>query len=262
MTPTFGICSVSESNISEAGVSVKSHSAGMGDTLAGQIAFLEGAGNVEGAGAPGVGRLARISPDQSETPMRKLVAFMHISLDGYAAGPNGEMDWIHVDEEMFESAGHRTDHADTALYGRVTYDMMEQYWPTAADQPNATKHDIEHGRWYNSVAKVVVSRTLKGTNPPGTTIVDRNAARAIAKLKKGVGRDIVMFGSPSIAHLLTAARLIDDYWLFVNPVLLGTGIPMFKRHRDRAALDLVAARSFQSGVVSLHYTLQPSGERP
>ena len=76
--------------------------------------------------------------------MRKLVLFMHTSLDGFVAGPNGEMDWINVDEEIFDHAEQRTHKADTALYGRVTYQMMESYWPTAADQPAATKHDIDH----------------------------------------------------------------------------------------------------------------------
>jgi dihydrofolate reductase len=86
--------------------------------------------------------------------VRRLVLFMHTSLDGFVAGPSGEMDWIDVNEEMFDYAGQRTREADTALYGRVTYQIMESYWPTAGDQPTATKHDIEHSKWYNSVAKV------------------------------------------------------------------------------------------------------------
>ncbi|HWJ28077.1 MAG TPA: dihydrofolate reductase family protein [Flavisolibacter sp.] len=87
--------------------------------------------------------------------MRKLVLFMHVSLDGYVAGPNGEMDWITVNEDIFDYAGRRTNEADTALYGRVTYQMMEGYWPTAADHPNASKHDIEHSAWYNKLEKLV-----------------------------------------------------------------------------------------------------------
>ena len=89
--------------------------------------------------------------------MRKLIISLHTTLDGFAAGPNGEMDWINVDEEMFEYAARRTNEADTALYGRVTYQMMESYWPTAGDQPNATKHDKQHSSWYNKVTKVVLS---------------------------------------------------------------------------------------------------------
>lgn len=178
---------------------------------------------------------------------------MHTSLDGFVAGPKGEMDWIDVSDEMFEYAGHRTKEADTALYGRVTYQMMEGYWPTAADQPAATKHDIEHSRWYNAVAKVVVSRTMQGAKPSNTRIVDDNVADEIAKLKQGAGKDILMFGSPTVAHSLMTANLIDDYWLFINPVLLGEGIPMFKGIKDKAALRLVASNVFSSGVVCLHY---------
>jgi dihydrofolate reductase len=93
--------------------------------------------------------------------MRKLIFFMHTSLDGFVAGLNGEMDWIKVDEAMFDFIGTMTDQADTALYGRVTYQMMESYWPTAGEQPNASKHDIEHSRWYNKVTKIVLSKTIK-----------------------------------------------------------------------------------------------------
>ena len=185
--------------------------------------------------------------------MRRLVLFMHTSLDGFVGGSNGEMDWIDVNDEMFEYAGQRTREADTALYGRVTYQMMESYWPTAGDQPTATKHDIEHSKWYNSVAKVVVSRTMKGAKPTNTSIVGEGVTAEIIKLKQAAGKDIVMFGSPTVAHALMGENLIDDYWLFINPVLLGQGIPLFKDIKARAALRLVASKVFSSGVVCLHY---------
>jgi dihydrofolate reductase len=185
--------------------------------------------------------------------VRRLVLFMHTSLDGFVGGSNGEMDWIDVNDEMFEYAGQRTREADTALYGRVTYQMMESYWPTAGDQPTATKHDIEHSKWYNSVAKVVVSRTMKGAKPTNTSIVGEGVTAEIIKLKQAAGKDIVMFGSPTVAHALMAENLIDDYWLFINPVLLGQGIPLFKDIKARAALRLVASKVFSSGVVCLHF---------
>lgn len=81
------------------------------------------------------------------------------------------MDWINVSEEIFEYAARKTAEADTALYGRVTYEMMQAYWPTAADKPNATKHDIEHSQWYNSVTKVVISKTMKGQELEKTNII-------------------------------------------------------------------------------------------
>src|ERR1700733_12050892 len=92
--------------------------------------------------------------------MRKLIFFMHTSLDGFVAGPNGEMNWINVNETMFDFIGTMTAQADTALYGRVTYEMMQGYWPTAGDKPGASKHDKEHSNWYNSVSKVVLSTTM------------------------------------------------------------------------------------------------------
>jgi dihydrofolate reductase len=185
--------------------------------------------------------------------VRRLVVFMHVSLDGFVAGPNGEMDWIDVNEEMFGYAGQRTREADTALYGRVTYQMMESYWPTAGDQPTATKHDIEHSKWYNSVAKVVVSKTMKGAKRTNTRIVGDGMTGEIIKLKQQAGKEIVMFGSPSVAHALMSENLIDDYWLFINPILLGQGIPLFKDVRARTALRLVTSHTFASGVACLHY---------
>jgi dihydrofolate reductase len=189
--------------------------------------------------------------------MRKLVLFMHTSLDGFAAGPQGQMDWITVDEEIFDYAERRIREADTALYGRVTYEMMEAYWPTAADRPGATRHDVEHSAWYKTVAKVVLSRTMKGATAPHTRIVSEDAAGAIATLKQEQGRDILIFGSPRAAHSLMADGLIDDYWLFVNPMLLGTGIPVFQGIKAPAALSLRESNAFaSSGVVCLHYTLK------
>ncbi|MEW6738222.1 MAG: dihydrofolate reductase family protein [Acidobacteriota bacterium] len=94
--------------------------------------------------------------------------------------------------------------------------MMESYWPTAADQPAATKHEIEHSRWYNRVTKVVLSRTMQDMNLPNTKIVYRNLTDEITKLKQAVGKNILIFGSPTAAHSLMAENLIDDYWLFIN----------------------------------------------
>ena len=185
--------------------------------------------------------------------MRKLVSFMHVSLDGLIAGPKGEMDWITVDEEIFDYAGNRTNESDLALYGRVTYEMMESYWPTAADQPGASRHDIEHSTWYKKVAKVVLSRTLKGKSLPNTKIVSDNLATEIAQLKKTSGKEIVMFGSPGATQSLAQENLIDEYWLFVNPIILGQGAPFFKGIKQASKLKLKKSHAFSSGVVCLHY---------
>ena len=184
--------------------------------------------------------------------MRKIISFMHISLDGFVAGLNGEMDWIKVDEEIFDYVGKRISEGDTALYGRVTYQMMQDYWPTAADKPSASTHEIEHSKWYSKVHKVVLSKTLKEKDFSNTTIISDNIAENINKLKLQPGKDIIIFGSPSAAHTLMSADLIDDFWLFVNPVIIGEGIPVFK-NANRTPLKLIASTAFSSGVVCLHY---------
>jgi dihydrofolate reductase len=188
--------------------------------------------------------------------MRKLVLFMHTSLDGFAAGPAGDMSWINVDEEIFDYAGNRTDNADTALYGRVTYEMMDAYWPTAGDSPDASKHDLEHSAWYNKVDKVVISRTMSGQGLNKTTVISDNIPAQISELKEREGGEIIMFGSPGASHTLMQHNLIDDYWLFVNPVMLGQGIPVFKDVNERINLRLVESKAFACGVIGLHYIKQ------
>jgi dihydrofolate reductase len=184
---------------------------------------------------------------------------MHISLDGFVAGPNGEMDWIYVSDEMFDYAGQRTREADAALYGRVTYQMMQSYWPTAAEKPAASRHDVEHSKWYNSVNKIVVSRTLKGTSLPKTTIIEGDVAANVSKIKQTSGKDILLLGSPSIARILISAQLVDDYWLFVNPILLGNGLPLFSQIKERTSLNPVENKGLSGGVVLLHYS-QPGSK--
>lgn len=178
---------------------------------------------------------------------------MHASLDGFVGGPNGEMNWITVDDEIFDFVGTMTDQADTALYGRVTYEMMEAYWPTAADQPNATSHDKEHSVWYARVAKVVLSTTLDGTGLQNTQVFRDNLVDNITRLKQQPGKNILIFGSPRASHSLLQLGLIDEYWIFVNPVLIGQGIPLFQKVTDTIKLKLMESKSFASGVVALHY---------
>ena len=185
--------------------------------------------------------------------MRKLVSFMHITVDGFAAGPNGEMDWIHVDDEIFDYAGNQTDNADTALYGRITYQMMDSYWPTAADKPDATKHDIQHSKWYNSVEKIVLSRTMKGTQVKNTRFISDNITEEINKIKQKPGKNIIIFGSPGAVHSLLEADLVNEIWLFINPIILGTGISYLSGIRNRMKLKLISSDAFSSGVVCLQY---------
>jgi dihydrofolate reductase len=178
---------------------------------------------------------------------------MHTSLDGFVAGLKGEMDWINIDEEMFDFVATMTDKADTALYGRVTYEMMQSYWPTAGEQPNASKHDKEHSAWYNKVSKVVLSRTMSEKELENTTVIGDQLADNITEIKKQEGKNILIFGSPTASHSLLSQGLIDEFWLFINPVILGHGIPLFKGATETTKLKLIESKTFSCGVIALHY---------
>ena len=180
---------------------------------------------------------------------------MHLSLDGFVAGPNGEMDWIKVDEEIFDHVGKRISEGVTALYGRVTYEMMEGYWPTAANKPNASKHDMEHSAWYKQVYKLVLSKTMKGVELPDTTIISENLSDIIHEIKQQGEKEILLFGSPTATHSLMQLNLIDGYWLFVNPIILGQGIPLFAGIHEKVKLNLVSVHQFTCGVTELNYTV-------
>ena len=192
-----------------------------------------------------------------------------MSLDGFVSGPNGELDWAKVDEELFDYVGKRISKGNTALYGRVTYELMESYWPTAGNKPNASKHDIEHSRWYGNVHKVVLSKTMKDVGPnaiglTNTTIISNNISDRINEIKhsrEGGNEDILLFGSPTATHSLMQLNLIDGYWLFVNPIILGRGIPLFTginpdSYEDKLKLKLLSTRPFTSGVTELNYVVE------
>jgi dihydrofolate reductase len=185
--------------------------------------------------------------------MRKIISFMHISLDGFVAGPNGEMNWIKVDEEIFDHVGKRISEGDTALYGRVTYQMMESYWPTAGNEPGASRHDIEHSKWYSKVHKLVLSKTMKEEGLANTTIINGNLTERINEIKEQGDKDILVFGSPTATHSLIQQNLVDGYWLFLNPIILGKGIPLFTDIKDEVKLKLLTTRQFTSGVTELNY---------
>lgn len=185
--------------------------------------------------------------------MRNLIFFMHTSLDGFVAGLNGEMHWIKFDDSLFDFVGTMTDQADTALYGRVTYEMMQSYWPTAAEKPNATKHDIEHSTWYNNVLKVVLSKTIRETGLHNTQVISGQLSENINDLKQQDGKNILIFGSPGASQSLLNEGLIDEFWLFVNPIILGQGMPLFKDITGTTNLKLVESKTFACGVIALHY---------
>ena len=188
--------------------------------------------------------------------MKKIIFSINISLDGYIAKKNGDFNWLLVDESLFDFIKTFTDDADTAIYGRKTYEMMESYWTTAADKPNATRHDIEHSKWYNDSQKIVISRTLKNKEIANTTIFDKILPEEINKLKNQDGKNLLMFGSVTTAQNMMKFNLIDEYLIFINPILLGAGIPLFKNDFNTIYLSLLNVKTFESGVIALHYQIK------
>src|SRR5579884_1757106 len=179
--------------------------------------------------------------------MRKLISLMHVSLDGFVAGPLStlntwhQLDWANVSGEVQSYVDDLLKTVDMAIYGRTVYEMMAGYWPTVPADSSSTKHDIDHAHWVENVAKVVFSRTLDKAEWNNTTLIKDNIVEATARLKQQQGGDMMIFGSPSIVQLFTQAGLIDDFRINVNPVALGSGLPMF---RDQVKLKLVEARTF------------------
>jgi dihydrofolate reductase len=187
-----------------------------------------------------------------ESKMRNLVAFMHMSLDGFVATQRGEMDWITIDDEVFKDAIMLADNTDTALFGRVTYQMMEGYWPTVLSNDSSTELEVRHAKWMENISKIVVSETLEKAGWTNTRLINENIPQEIIKLKQHPGKNIMIFGSPGLTHSFMQWDMIDEYRININPVILGGGIPMFDIH-TRIDLKLIATKMFRSGVAGLHY---------
>jgi dihydrofolate reductase len=185
--------------------------------------------------------------------MRKVISFMHVSLDGFTTGPNGELEWAIVDEELNPYVDALFKNVDTALYGHVTYQGMESYWPTMLTDPNAAPRDLAHAHWVDNVSKIVFSRTLSHVEWKNTRLVKDQIAEVITSLQHEHGLDLMIFGSPRLTHTFMHLNLIDEYYLFLNPIVLGDGIPLFQGVSDWTKLNLLEAKKFQAGVVSLHY---------
>ena len=184
--------------------------------------------------------------------MRNLVAFMHVSLDGFVANPGGEMNWITIDDEIFTDAIILADNADTALFGRVTYQMMESYWPTVLLSDSSTELELQHAKWMENTNKIVFSETLEKVEWKNTRLINKNIPQEIIRLKERPGKKLMIFGSPRLTHSFMQWGLIDEYRININPVVLGGGMPLFNI-LSRINLKLIATKIFRSGVTGLHY---------
>ena len=181
--------------------------------------------------------------------MRKLIFFMLTTLDGYYAGPNGEIDWHNVDDEFNEFAIDQLNSVDTLLFGRVTYEGMASYWPT----PDAIANDPVVAGKMNQLQKIVFSKTLDKVVWENTRLIKANAPEEIAKLKEQPGKDLIIFGSSDLAVTLIPYGSIDEYRIMVNPIVLGNGKPVFKGIKDKLKLRLIKTKTFRSGNVLLFY---------
>ena len=185
--------------------------------------------------------------------MRALVLIVQTSLDGFVAGPNGEFDNFIGGEENLEFVCSITDDADAALFGRVSYQLLDSDWPTAASKPDATKNVIKYSKWYNSVSKFVLSKSLKNKNSANTYIISENPESEINYIKQQPGKNILIFGSPTAVHSLFELNLIDSLWIIVHPVIFGKGIPFFRSMENIIKLDLVASKQLSNGTLCHKY---------
>ena len=187
--------------------------------------------------------------------MRSIIQLAHLSLDGYLAGPGGEMDFLTFDHEIADHIYPLMRSVDTGIYGRTTYQMMEGYWPSVLDNANATGGEKAHARWYADVKKIVASRTLPARTGP-VTVAGDDIVSVIAAAKQQPGGDMMIFASPTLSHALSAAGLIDEWRLTWQPVILGGGLPLFGGKEARSKLELRSSNTFRSGVVATHHVVR------
>ncbi|HEX2047532.1 MAG TPA: dihydrofolate reductase family protein [Acidimicrobiales bacterium] len=183
--------------------------------------------------------------------MRRVILWTSVSLDGFFEGPNRELDWHLVDDELHTHFNTELAAMGAFLHGRVTYELMAAFWPTADADPASTAPMVEFARIWRDMPKVVYSRTLQdaGWN---TTVVREVVPEEVRGMKAEAGGDLVL-GGADLAATFMAHDLVDEYRLFVHPVVLGAGRPLFPPSGPRVDLSLVESRPFGNGVVLLRY---------
>ncbi|WP_411824582.1 dihydrofolate reductase family protein [Leptospira sp. 'Mane'] len=181
--------------------------------------------------------------------MRNLIFQMMVSLDGYYEGSNGEIDWHTVEKEFNDYAADLLDQVDTLIFGRKTYELMASYWPTEL----ALNDDPLVAKKMNVLSKIVVSRTLKSADWQNTKLIADHVEEEIRNLKNIPGKDLAIFGSSDLSLSLLEYGLIDEIRIFVNPVLLGKGKPLFQGLKTKINLELTQTRTLKSGLVMLYY---------
>lgn len=184
-----------------------------------------------------------------------------VSVDGFFAGADGNIDWHCVDDEFNAFAVPHTKSFGTLLFGRTTYQMFEDFWPIAEADPKTSGEDRQIARTINTVEKIVFSKTLNHVEEKEhwkNTKTEKDISRGkILELKNQPGKNIGVFGSGTIVQQLTNLGLIDEYRLMVNPVILGNGKPLFADVKNIRKLGLLKTRTFTNGNVLLYYRSLP-----
>jgi dihydrofolate reductase len=184
--------------------------------------------------------------------MRKLIYSMSVSLDGFIAGPDGEIDWSPPDEELHRFHNEQVRAIGAHLLGRRLYETMV-YWETAEENPSASDYELEFARIWKALPKIVFSKTLQKVEGNARLVRD-GLVDEVAKLKEQPGKDLAV-GGAGLASSCIELGLIDEYRLFVSPVVLGGGTPYFPPLQERIDLELVETRTFGSRVVYVRYRL-------
>jgi len=179
--------------------------------------------------------------------------FNLISLDGFFAGKDGNIDWHQVDDEFNDFAVEQTKSFGGIIFGRTTYQMFESFWPKAANDPAMSAEDREIGHTIDTIEKVVYSTTLEKADWQNTQLFHEINPEEVQKLKEQPGGDMVIFGSGTIVRKMTELGLIDEYRFLVNPVVLGEGKSMFGPLKAMLKLELLNSRTFGNGNVLLTY---------
>jgi dihydrofolate reductase len=182
--------------------------------------------------------------------MSRLIYAMGVSLDGFIAGPDGDLSWSAPGEELHRFHNEQTRELGLHILGRRLYEVMV-YWETAEEQnPSAPEHELEFASIWKALPKLVFSKTL-ATVEGSTRLSHGDPVEEVRQLKEGSGEDIAV-GGAELAATLTAHGLIDEYRLFITPVVVGGGKAFFAGD-TRMDLELVETRTFSSGVVYLRY---------
>jgi len=187
--------------------------------------------------------------------MRQLTLIVQTSLDGFVAGVNGEFDDFIGGEENLEFVCSLTEEADAVLFGRVSYELLESHWPTAANKQGATENEIKYSNWYNAVPKFVLSQTLTNKDSTNTCIFQDNIETEINNLKQQPGKTILMFGSPTAAQSLLELNMIDSFWMIIHPVIFGKGIPFLRNGKDKINLGLLVSKQLSNGTLCNKYSV-------